>query len=359
MAMAVEKLTLMNFVRKFSLSLLLPALLLSFCLSLLLPLHHHPLSSPLRSLRFIALTKRGDDKYLKFGKLLEKLGSSPMGMLEQQAKTRHFKTRFVLIEEREATATSPSLVVIELLIEGQWYSRENGEVTNKFEIKRFQGIGTDSRHAKDAAINVALVKLKSYMPGAHLKDGEFPSEWLTWVSNNISRGVTSIDIIETLVRKGFKPTSNDSLMHSLVTSAYFDIFLQQNPSFSCESLQVTSMDIKFLNWLKGLGAMGLDGQIILQTLEERDIQLCLYQPLLADQLKYNQLSSLLEMNGMNPKILSFETACQDGNHLAVDLFIRGDVDVNQEKMSRFGSLARTPLMLASIGNHAKVSSLLR
>jgi hypothetical protein len=305
--------------------------------------------------RFIALTKRGDDKYTKFGKLLEKLGSSPMGMLEQQAKARHFKTRFVLVEEREATATSPSLVVIELLIEGQWYSRENGEVKNKFEIKRFQGIGADSRHAKDAAINLALVKLKSYMPGAHLKDGEFPTEWLTWVSNNISRGVTSVDIIETLVRKGFKPTANDLLMHSLITSAYFDVFLKENPDFGCESLMATSLDIKFVNWLKSLGTMGLDGQVILQTLEERDIQLRLYQPAIADKLKYNQLSSLLDFNGTEPKLMSFYTACHDGNLIAVDLFIRGDVDVNQEKISRFGSLSRTPLMHASIGNHAKVN----
>jgi hypothetical protein len=301
------------------------------------------------------LTKRGDDKYTKFGKLLEKLGSSPMGMLEQQAKARHFKTRFVLIEEREATATTPSLVVIELLIEGQWFSRDDGETKGKFEIKRFQGMGSDSRHAKDAAIKLALVKLKSYMPGAHLKDGEFPEEWLTWVSNNISRGVTAVDIIETLVRKGFKPTFNDTVMHSLITSAYFDLFLQENPDFGCESLMATTLDIKFVNWLKSLGAMGLDGQVILQTLEERDIQLRLYQPALADQLKYNQLSSLLDFNGTEPKLLDFYSAAQDGNVIAVDLFIRGDVDVNLEKMSRHGSLSRTALMLASSGNHTKVS----
>lgn len=29
-------------------------------------------------------------------------------------------------------------------------------------------MGTDSRHAKDAAIKLALVKLKSYMPGLSL-----------------------------------------------------------------------------------------------------------------------------------------------------------------------------------------------
>lgn len=330
--MVVEKSILKNFVRKF----------VSHILSLL-------------TFRFIALTKRGDDKYTKFGKLLEKLGSSPMGMLEQQAKARHFKTRFVLVEEREATATTPSLVVVELLIEGQWFSRENGETKAKFEIKRFQGMGTDSRHAKDAAIKLALVKLKSYMPGAHLKHGEFPSEWLTWVSNNISRGVTSVDIIETLVRKGFKPTFNDSVMHALITSAYFDLFLKDNPEFCCASLMATSLDIKFINWLKALGAMGLDGQIILQTLEERDIQLRIYQPAIADQLKYNQLGSLLDFNGSEPKLLDFYTACQDGNVIAVDLYIRGDVDVNLEKMSRFGSISRTPLMLASIGNHVKVS----
>jgi hypothetical protein len=35
--------------------------------------------------------------------------------------------------------------------------------------------------------------------------------------------------------------------------------------------------------------------------------------------------------------------------------IAANVDVNEERMGRFGSIARTALMLAAIGNHADVS----
>lgn len=97
MVMEVVRLILMSFVRKY----------ISYFLKILYINSNN---------RFIALTKRGDEKYTKFGKLIEKLGASPMGMLEQQAKARHFKTRFVLVEEREATATTPPLVVVEVII---------------------------------------------------------------------------------------------------------------------------------------------------------------------------------------------------------------------------------------------------
>ena len=49
-----------------------------------------------------------------------------------------------------------------------WHNRENGVTTSKFETKRFQGLGPDSRHAKDAATKLALVKLRNYMPGKAL-----------------------------------------------------------------------------------------------------------------------------------------------------------------------------------------------
>lgn len=145
-------------------------------------------------------------------------------------------------------------------------------------------------------------------------------------------------------------------MHKLITTAYFDLFLKDNPDFGCESLMTTKLDIKFINWIKSLGSMGLDGEVMLEALEDRDIYLSKYHPAIADKLKYNEFSSLLDLNGKEPKLLDFYTACGEGNFVAVDLYIRGDVDVNMEKMSRFGSISRTGLMLASIGNHKKVIS---
>jgi hypothetical protein len=37
-------------------------------------------------------------------------------------------------------------------------------------------------------------------------------------------------------------------------------------------------------------------------------------------------------------------------------FSSGDMELNAEKIGRFGSIARTGLMLASMGNHAKVAN---
>lgn len=44
---------------------------------------------------FIALIKRGDPLFAEYSNLLDKMNNTPIGLLEEQAKIRNFKTQFV------------------------------------------------------------------------------------------------------------------------------------------------------------------------------------------------------------------------------------------------------------------------
>lgn len=64
--------------------------------------------------RFIALIKRGDPIFAEYSTLLDKMNNTPIGLLEEQAKIRNFKTQFVVVEEREASSSMDALSVVEV-----------------------------------------------------------------------------------------------------------------------------------------------------------------------------------------------------------------------------------------------------
>ena len=64
--------------------------------------------------RFICMIKDGDDRLAGYGGLLGKLNDTPLGTLEHQTKQRHLALKFLLIEEREATASQPVVFVVEV-----------------------------------------------------------------------------------------------------------------------------------------------------------------------------------------------------------------------------------------------------
>jgi hypothetical protein len=66
--------------------------------------------------KFIVMIKRGDERLTKFGSMLDKLNSTPLGELERQAKNRDLKIRFVIVEERPASLMNPTLYVVEVCI---------------------------------------------------------------------------------------------------------------------------------------------------------------------------------------------------------------------------------------------------
>jgi hypothetical protein len=168
----------------------------------------------------------------------------------------------------------------------------------------------------------------SLSQGAHLPDGAFPDEWLKWVTDNICRGVPPIDILAVLTRKGFKPCMSASLMHQIVSSAFFDEFLQQFPDFDPDSLSKKVLDMRLIQWLKRVGEAGVDGEVLLKTLEDRAISLRSTHPLVADKVRFNEMSSLGDKDGRYPKLMDFWQACADGNTLAVRLYIAGPLSLS-------------------------------
>ncbi len=64
--------------------------------------------------KFIVMIKRGDERLSSFGSLLEKINSTPLGELERQCKNRDLKIKFIIVEERPASLTNPTLYVVEV-----------------------------------------------------------------------------------------------------------------------------------------------------------------------------------------------------------------------------------------------------
>jgi ankyrin repeat protein len=191
----------------------------------------------------------------------------------------------------------------------------------------------------------------------HFAVGEFPDEWVKWAEDNLTRGIKPLDIIDVIVRKGFHPAQNPYLMHKLCASAELDKFVEKNPDFDIHDLSRAALDLRFLNWVKFVGDMGIDGNVFLEVLTERDIQVTTHQIHLAQKIKNNEYTSLIDFNGGRPKFMDFWTACEDGLVTEVQLYLAAEAKVNLEMVSRSGE-SLTPLMLAAKGNHHEVLQLL-
>ena len=126
------------------------------------------------------------------------------------------------------------------------------------------------------------------------------------------------------MRKGFKPAKHTPLMHKLIASALFDDFQAKYPDFESDDMAKPALDMRFSNWIKRVGNTGIDGQILLQTLEDRGLEISKHHPYVADKMRFNEFSSLMEKDGKAPKFLDFWEACADGFDQAVELYIRGE-----------------------------------
>lgn len=76
---------------------------------------------------------------------------------------------FEVVETREATLFNPTLYVVEVTLSGMWHKIEGGEILSEFGVRKFQGMGNNTREAKYAAATAALVKLGDSMPGIKFK----------------------------------------------------------------------------------------------------------------------------------------------------------------------------------------------
>jgi hypothetical protein len=305
--------------------------------------------------RFIILMKKGEGAFAEYNKLLDMMSETPLGMLEAQAKVRNLTMKFQVIEEREATASNPPLYVVELHITGMWHEIVNGAPVSKLETKRYQGMSTTSREAKFKAASLAINKFKSFMPGVEFAEGDFPEEWVHWVDENLMRGVSASQIMDILVRKGFHPHKNLEVMQKCSISLSYDRFVAKYPDFDMTS---RDMSLSFKRWIASQVEKGIDGNVVVKLLEDRNIFLRETNPHIAQQLMNNEVGLLNDSNGQQARILDFWHACSMGYVEDVSLYALCPIAVDKEKMGRHDSLARTGLQLAAAGNHPAVLHIL-
>ena len=111
--------------------------------------------------------------------------------------------------------------VMEVTLSGHWYEIVKGEPRESYGDRSFQGIGKNTRIAKQAAAKAALTKLRATMPGIKFTPGTIPAAWADWCRKNLKRGAPVEQLLKTLTTKGFHPSKNDAFMQKvLLTRAY-------------------------------------------------------------------------------------------------------------------------------------------
>jgi hypothetical protein len=304
---------------------------------------------------FIIMLKQGDSRLAGFGQMLENLKNTPLGSLEQQCNSRGLSFKFATLEIREATMSQPPCFVVELAMSGSWIQMEQGRAVSVEETRRVQGLGKNIRVAKNSAASAALVKLADYMPGLKFGKGIIPDDWLAWMDENLMRGVECRTILDILVSKGFYPHHNIAVMQKIGAWLAFNRF--------CEKYGDFQLDDRYINaeldeWILKVLERGLDGYTLFEVLSMRGMPLAEYHPLYAQKLKHNEMGTLVDNNGRTPKLLDFWQACRDGDHDLVDMYCSCGQDPDEEQIGRNDSETRTPLMLASMGNHVECVKLL-
>ena len=306
---------------------------------------------------FVVLVKNGDERFKMFDNLLDAVSDTPLGILEKNAKTQGFEIKFQVVEEREATATNPKTVVVELLMTGLWWRDERGKATSTHQTRKFQGLGVNNREAKYQAASAAAVKLRQMMPGVQYPEGEFSEPWYEWIDTNLARGVNVIEIVKILADKGFHAYRNDALMQRLVTWQSFDLFLVRYGSeFSIDN--TTVLDYKFTNWIEVASRKGIDGNVIASVLQDRGVDLEAEHPLYYQKLKNNELGYMIDFNGQPTKYMTFWTVCEDGYVEDVLIYLHARQPPNEETLSRTTGEYARPLSLASRAGHTEVMKVL-
>jgi len=114
---------------------------------------------------------------------------------------------YQLIEERQGTAATPAMFLMELRISGKWCGSSGSE--------KLQAIGKTTREAKFKVAEAGLVRLKKLKPGLAFDLGFLPPDWESWMFENLERGGKPKKVMQTLREKGFSPANNALLMQKI------------------------------------------------------------------------------------------------------------------------------------------------
>lgn len=307
--------------------------------------------------KFILMIKQGDARVAMVSELIDKLHTTPLGILEAQAKQKGLRFKFVLLEEREATGTHAAYFVFELQLSGMWHEIVHGAATSHYQLKRFQGIGKTTKDAKYDCVKGALEALSKQMPGVKFKEGEIPSEWSTWVDENLLRGVQPKKLVKILFIKGFHAYRNIAFMQRMCVLMMLDKFLSAH-KLTLKNISGTNINPDLKMWVLEALGRGIDGSVMMEVLESRGMDLGKYHPHYSQKLKHNEIGVLLEQGGTQATLLDFWTACVTGQLEEVELYLESGQPVDEERVGKHDNVARTALVLAALHNQTAVMRLL-
>jgi hypothetical protein len=307
---------------------------------------------------FFVMMKRGDERLSKYTSLIENINSTPLGELERQCVFRNLAFSFHIVEIREASLTNPTLYIMEVKLSGMWHRIVDGEITGKYEIRKYQGMGNTLREAKYAAANSALVNMGNAMPGIKFKPGEIPEEWLKWVDDNLLRGVDPGKIVSILASKGFHPHKNTRLMHRIISWISLLKFIESHPYLDVNNTE-DPFDEEFLEWIRITANKGIDGSILYELLQDRYIDLTKHHLLFSQKLKNNELSNIvMGKDGIPGNLLDLHYACKAGFIDDVLLYCKCGAAVNEPVVDRHSCERIRPLGYASSYGHAEICRIL-
>jgi hypothetical protein len=104
-----------------------------------------------------------------------------------------------------------------------------------------------------------------------------------------------------------------------------------HPEF--DLIDTTRIDVHFQQWIKDVLVRGIDGQVVLQVLEDRNIPLHDEHLHFAQKMARNEVGVIMENNERGGVLLDFWTACERGYLEDVKIYCAALMPTNEEKIS--------------------------
>jgi hypothetical protein len=106
--------------------------------------------------------------------------------------------------------------------------------------------------------------------------------------------VDPLQIVRILNNKGFKPHRNTPFMQKIVAAMHFDQWRSEHPDFHTDVAEDRVLPDAFRQWVRTVVELGLDGEVVLEMLEDRGLRLTEAHTHFAQLLRGNELGPLVD-----------------------------------------------------------------
>lgn len=218
--------------------------------------------------QMLARIESGELELAGFSDLLHALHTTPLSLLEQEARQRALSVRFAPVGGEELG--EPSVAgefVMQLELTGKWPHLRGTLLVQPHETRRFMGRGGSSHAAKTAAAAAALRAMPPHLPGLEHPPGALPLAWIRWFRTNVCRNVPAATLLHALVAKGFVPHRCPAIMHYLLARRELQEFFDAHPYVPHVS-KVRHASEPVVQLVDTLVAAGMDSVTLLDVLLE-------------------------------------------------------------------------------------------